>query len=92
MEVFLHMRFGGLILGRAFFLGGGGVIIGILQYYDITAHEKVQQLLTLKNKVDIDRYHCLLACHPKKPEFLCCFWCFQSNHMRLFFFNFCVSV
>ena len=35
-EGFLRLRFGGLIFGRAYFfvlVGGGGVIIGILQHY-----------------------------------------------------------
>ena len=32
-EGYLRLRFGGLIFGRAyFFLGGGGLIIGILRY------------------------------------------------------------
>ena len=32
-EGYLRLRFGGLIFGRAcFFLGGGGLIIGILWY------------------------------------------------------------
>ena len=35
MEGYLHLRFGGLIFGRAYFFfggGGGGLIIGILRY------------------------------------------------------------
>ena len=34
LEGFLHLRFGGLIFGRAyfFFFWGGGLIIGILRY------------------------------------------------------------
>ena len=28
-EGYLHLRFGGLIFGRAYFFGGGGLIIGI---------------------------------------------------------------
>ena len=31
-EGFLHLRFGGLILGRAYFFLGGGLVIGILRY------------------------------------------------------------
>ena len=31
-EGYLHLRFGGLIFGRAYFFFGGGVIFGILRY------------------------------------------------------------
>ena len=36
-EGYLHLRFGGLIFGRAYFFfgGGGGLIIGILRYSNI---------------------------------------------------------
>ena len=39
----MRLRFGGLIFGRAFFFGGGKLIVGILRYSN--KHEKNDAIL-----------------------------------------------